>query len=734
MSTLFMEFRRRTMRQAAYWAILVLLYSGCSESTTENPPLDDADVSNNMDVSDTTVATPDLIQNDESSSELPPQEDTLECADGFVPQDSECVDVDECAATESPCDKNASCSNSEGSFECECKTGYDGDGTTCSPILLGALSISTVDVAIKGSCLALTLIMTLDDTDDTESLWPVELTLDGGGLFSDAQCTEVASNPIEMAAKQEPGVVFVRFDQSGTKTLAASHLTLEDDSTELTIHGSSYADDTRPERTLVLYNKNADDALEIATYYAEKRGIPEKHLCGVLLPRGNFAFPQEMLGARKTIVEECFCTILSDNAPAECGVGSLTEILAVLNLTHIAVIRGIPARLYGTPWPQDNWDPGFDFNLSYLLANNEDIFADGTDGNLKIDFPYAGNQLCNNTLETLKPSEHRYFAISRIEAITATRTKALIDQTLAAEGQGFQGNIVSELPAGLAPANNVGQYVTSTFNSECLSYLSHTPFKHGEAESSWPFEVCRFGTTGSTSDAPWPGMMPGFNPTTIPLAVNVGWFDGSDPRTQVGEPQNNHSAFYNYNTMLKWRKSGENCPTECDDFNDPAEESACRENSTDYFKEINSECVGVAPGFMGQQLRSYPVQYYGFLPPGWFGGPSGAFETTPAHIIQGGAFKNDTFSDDLFARFGGGSPGIVNNDLCVDDSGANVSCPERVSVGIARKITLKSPIAVNADKTLTLRVRYRNQGATGAKLQVRIWLNNENSDLKDMEN
>ena len=355
MVTLFMEPGRMTVRQAAYWTTLLLLYCSCSESTNENVPLDDVDVTNNMDVSDTAESTSDLIQNDEGHSELPPQEDALECTEGFIPQDSECVDVDECAATESPCDENASCNNSEGSFECECNAGYDGDGTTCSPILLGSLSISTVDVAIKGSCLALKLVMTLNDTDDTESLWSVELELAGGALFSDAKCTKVASNPIEITTKQEPSVVFVRFDESGTKTLTASHLALEDDSSKLTIHGSSYADDTRPQRTLVLYNKNADDALEIATYYAEKRGIPENHLCGVLLPKGNFAFPQEMLGARKTIVEECFCTILSENAPTECGVSSLTEILAVLNLTHIAVIRGIPARLYGTPWPQDSW-------------------------------------------------------------------------------------------------------------------------------------------------------------------------------------------------------------------------------------------------------------------------------------------------------------------------------------------------------------------------------------------
>ena len=41
------------------------------------------------------------------------------------------ADVDECSADSSPCDENADCTNSEGSYNCTCKQGFDGDGVSC---------------------------------------------------------------------------------------------------------------------------------------------------------------------------------------------------------------------------------------------------------------------------------------------------------------------------------------------------------------------------------------------------------------------------------------------------------------------------------------------------------------------------------------------------------------------------------------------------------------------------
>ena len=43
-------------------------------------------------------------------------------------------DIDECLSN--PCDANADCSNTAGSFTCKCNAGFEGDGLTCKGMVL----------------------------------------------------------------------------------------------------------------------------------------------------------------------------------------------------------------------------------------------------------------------------------------------------------------------------------------------------------------------------------------------------------------------------------------------------------------------------------------------------------------------------------------------------------------------------------------------------------------------
>ena len=45
-------------------------------------------------------------------------------------------DVDDCSDSTHNCDTHATCSNTIGSFTCQCNTGYEGDGAVCSGNLL----------------------------------------------------------------------------------------------------------------------------------------------------------------------------------------------------------------------------------------------------------------------------------------------------------------------------------------------------------------------------------------------------------------------------------------------------------------------------------------------------------------------------------------------------------------------------------------------------------------------
>ena len=41
------------------------------------------------------------------------------------------LDIDECLIS-NECDSNASCENTDGSFLCQCKIGFTGEGSSCS--------------------------------------------------------------------------------------------------------------------------------------------------------------------------------------------------------------------------------------------------------------------------------------------------------------------------------------------------------------------------------------------------------------------------------------------------------------------------------------------------------------------------------------------------------------------------------------------------------------------------
>ncbi|CAH3140748.1 unnamed protein product [Pocillopora meandrina] len=57
-----------------------------------------------------------------------------ECKPGFSGDGWTCKDIDECGTEEHSCSADAVCNNTEGSYNCSCKPGYSGDGWSCKDI------------------------------------------------------------------------------------------------------------------------------------------------------------------------------------------------------------------------------------------------------------------------------------------------------------------------------------------------------------------------------------------------------------------------------------------------------------------------------------------------------------------------------------------------------------------------------------------------------------------------
>jgi hypothetical protein len=98
--------------------------------------------------SDTTDdSTADDSTADDSTADDSTTDDSavVDCDLGYIPDaNGDCVDIDECVDGTNDCAAEASCTNTEGSFSCECPSDMFGDGTECRPIWEDVLTIPSL--------------------------------------------------------------------------------------------------------------------------------------------------------------------------------------------------------------------------------------------------------------------------------------------------------------------------------------------------------------------------------------------------------------------------------------------------------------------------------------------------------------------------------------------------------------------------------------------------------------
>ena len=465
---------------------------------------------------------------------------------------------------------------------------------------------------------------------------------------------------------------------------------------------------------LVIVNDNSIDSVQVGAYYAQQRDIDPANIVHLRVPDSYFISWNDFLSLRDQLIHFMQVHTLDDPAlaPVVCTDGeppyycqaAMEQLRAHTRIRYLVTTRGVPTRMTvdgstlfspGAPTSVDNYLKYWLINyfpddVSLKFTERESAFGDG------------------RGMRLVEPATDRELIVGRIDGLDLEAASALVDRALAAERQGIYGtwygttNFFSwkdvSTGAAIYPRSGNGllgwRYALGLWGEarpECVDYLNVS----GKLPEGRSPAHCHVQFNDDSNPAlqatqyPAPG-----NAARQPHAVNAlgyqGWLDGQ-------------KAVGSFNALLNWRKDEQCTVTLCEDAADPG---ACRAVSTDVFRELNTDCVGVADGFMGYNHQSYPVSYLAIWPTGWSGPNSGDRDRLAFPEVRSDIGYRDSFS--LWFR----NADEVADPRCYASSDfmsiPDQSCVDARRVVLSQTIPL-TPQTLDASNPPTYKVKFRYQ-------------------------
>ncbi len=466
---------------------------------------------------------------------------------------------------------------------------------------------------------------------------------------------------------------------------------------------------------LIIVNDNSVDSPDIGLYYARQRGIDQNNIVHVSVPDSYFVDWGQFRNLRDQIIRFMQANTLDDPAlgPVVCEdgeppyycVASTEQLRDHTRIRYLVTTRGVPTRvrvagseLYAPDAPASvdaylrHWLVNyFDRDVQLKLTDREQAFGDGSG------------------MRQVMPALDRELIVGRIDGLTRAAAEALVDRAMAAEREGIYGRLMGSLKFrkwydhgremwlvldGRYPLHLFGEW-----RPECVDYLA---LPSGLPEGKTPSH-CRVQL--SDGSEPAPGNPGSRQPLVRDALIYQGWLDGQ-------------RAAGGFDALLNWRR-GPQCGTAlCSESADPG---ACRARSTDVFREIDTDCVGVAEGFMGYNHQSYPVSYLTNWPTGWYpsaGNP--VWNDVISGDVHGLAFpevRDDKGYDDSYSLWFRNADQVKkprcypDGDITADRS---LRCLDERRILIAQRVDL-APRTISPDTPPRYRVglRYRADKMTG---------------------
>ena len=469
---------------------------------------------------------------------------------------------------------------------------------------------------------------------------------------------------------------------------------------------------------LIIVNDNSIDSPQLGAYYAQQRGIDPVNIVHVNVPNSYFISWNDFRLLRDQLIHFMQANTLDNPAltPVTCTVGeppyycpaSMDQLRAHTKIRYVVTTRGVPTRMVvdGSTLFEPASPSSVDNYLKYWLIN---YFA--ADTALK----FTEREVAfgdGRGMREVQPSQDRELIVGRIDGLTLDSAKALVDRALAAERDGLSGKLYGSTKffrwrdgsTGL-PIYPDWRYQLGVFDesrAECLGYLDQPGgLPEGKSPSHCRVQLNEDSNPTGSVLYPAPGNARSRQPQAVDAVLYQGWLDGQ-------------AAVGSFNGLLNWRKDDQCTVTLCDNAADPA---ACRASSTDVHKEINTDCVGVAEGFMGYNHQSFPVSYLAVWPTGWFQSTNDSSWNSGGHgDVNQLAFpevRTDSGFDDTDSLW------FRNTDQVADPRcfpGRDFSAPPSLSCVDQRRVVLtqRIPLAarnLDANNPPTYRVAFRYKSA-----------------------
>ena len=463
---------------------------------------------------------------------------------------------------------------------------------------------------------------------------------------------------------------------------------------------------------LVIVNDNSIDSCEVGRHYAESRHIGKNRIAHVLAHPSFFTNWDDFRNLRDQIIKFMQENTLPANVtPVTCLDGeppyyceaSVKQLRDSSSIKYIVTTKGIPTRtpVDGSQLNFKTAPTSVDNYLRHWLVNyySEDkIFSS---------VARAKEFGDGRGMRIVEPAIDKELIIGRIDGITLESANRLVDRAISAEQNGVFGKLYGDKSFGrwwdYAQNKNIygssgtawryqhgifGEYLSTsssgirqTTDSNCVDYLDFD--LSTEAGKSPSHCVVRLTAAG----ADIPARVSSRVPDPHAGLVYLGSLDGQVTTGTTGS----------FNDFLNWKRV-ETCSDAplCKDTIDPA---ACRAASTDVFKEINTDCVGVADGFIGYNFQSFPVSYLTIWPTSWYHSASNRGDHWTADVSGGGErvlsfpqiVSDDSVDGDGYSLWVKSSEQIINPQCYKDKSFSNTeSCVEENLMRIANRISFSS--------------------------------------------